>query len=319
MRVNSNTPTQQKGKPVPKSGFAQRFGLTNLDTVKQHVAPVPNDNPVLIDYRTGSKDMDPELYKLGLYSKIVNLKAGDFAFIGNYEDESGNPMPINVGIERKRITHSTNDLLESIEKNRLSGFQLGNMRDIYTKIYLVVEGSYRASDIGGVEVRNDSNGFWHPAYGAFANNGGYARIQSFLLHLHHTGIGIVHTSCAADTARWIKAAYNWWSKDYVSHFDTDMPYLTMESEGRTKSGTAVSYRDMPPGKQLVWVTASGVRGMGAKAALIASSFDTVEELVFADKQTLTDILGGQALPEKLYNMLRGIQTEPKTKSKTSKR
>jgi ERCC4-type nuclease len=285
-------------RPVPV--LSNRFAKHAEKVTREFEVPA-STNPILVDPRVGSKDLAPILSSLKVPNQLTHLDSGDFAFAGNLSD--GTAM---VGVERKRITASSNDLLQSITEDRLSGFQLVKMREQYTHLYLITEGTFRANDKGGLEIKDDDSGRWVDARGTFGQNGGYARVQSFLHHLQHTGIVVVNTACAADTGRYLRAIYNWWQRPYESHADSDTFYRNIpDSSVHRVVGRVIRFRDLPEHKQIIWSCAAGFPGVATKAADIADKFETLFDMAMANLQAWESVLGKGKRARHIYQLIRG--------------
>ncbi len=172
---------------------------------------------IFVDNREGSK----ELFDLLHEALLVRLEYGDCAFEGN-----GPNGTIKIGVERKAI----NDLIQSINSGRLSGHQLPGLLETYYKVYLIVEGMWRANRKDGtVEVFR---------YGKFKPLGSSRftskRIWGYLTALNaSTGVTVFITVDMAETVLVIEELEHWWNQPWnlhrshvmINRLDPPSPYL----------------------------------------------------------------------------------------------
>lgn len=92
---------------------------------------------ILIDDRTGSRELAPLFKQLGQPFKIIRLEYADFAFDGNGPDGE----VVKVGIERKTVP----DLLQSLASGRFADGQLPGLQATYNHFYIFIEGAMRRS------------------------------------------------------------------------------------------------------------------------------------------------------------------------------
>src|SRR5690242_6270596 len=98
---------------------------------------------LLLDPRAGSGDLLPELQKHTNGDVThVTLNSGDVAWEGNYKTGT-----VFCGLEIKTIP----DMMVSLRSGRYLD-QLHRMQEDYGIVYLLLEGSYRPSNEGFLEV-----------------------------------------------------------------------------------------------------------------------------------------------------------------------
>jgi len=156
---------------------------------------------IFIDSRTGSKEF-VDLLNDGV---LTQLDYGDFTFEGN-----GPNGKVQIGVERKVI----NDLISSISSGRLSGHQLPGLLEEYYKVYLIVEGVWKANRKDGrVEV------FRHGKFKPLGESRFTSkRIWGYLTALNaSTGVTIFITTDILETVLVIEELYSWWNGDWARH------------------------------------------------------------------------------------------------------
>lgn len=161
---------------------------------------------ILVDDRAGSK----ELADLLNDSILTTLEYGDVAFMGN-----GPTGEIKIGAERKAI----NDLIQSINSGRLSGHQLPGLLETYDKVYLLVEGYWRANRKDGrVEVLR--HGKFKPLGDSKFTS---KRVWGYLTALNaSTGVTVFTTSDMGETALLIEELHQWWNQKWEKHHSATM-------------------------------------------------------------------------------------------------
>lgn len=163
---------------------------------------------ILIDDRVGSKDL---LRYMSRPAELARLDYGDASFLGQ---DSG--VPCLIGIERKRIR----DFVNGIVTGRTAGHQLRGLLNHYSRVYFVVEGIWRASPDGLLEIRAGSQ--WQPLrYGVRAFMA--SMVWSHLLTLQTVGGCYTATTASpSDTAGFIQTLYDWWKKGPEGHHSADV-------------------------------------------------------------------------------------------------
>lgn len=127
---------------------------------------------LLVDYRSGSKELIEPLRRMGLTVDETDLHSGDIAFIGR--GEKG--VPIWIGIEFKTLT----ELMQSMRTGRLTGHQLLKMQDDFRFKYLFIEGLLRMNEHGQL-LRRSGRGTWKPMPGALPISELFKRLFSLTM------------------------------------------------------------------------------------------------------------------------------------------
>lgn len=194
-----------------------------------------------------------------------NVSMGDAVFSG-----SGPDGPVQVAIERKRLA----DLVVCMKDRRLSR-QLRDMRERcrYDRIYLVVEGVWRASQSGMVEILN-GNG-WSPMYSSRDGEGiTYQQIDGFLQSVAESGVVVCRTGHTGESAACYVSRYRWWQKPYHQHDAMSGIYSTDPQCQR--QGMMIVHAGEP---SPVCQVAAQFPGIDSKAWSVAEQYGSVFEMV----------------------------------------
>jgi len=185
---------------------------------------------LLVDYRTGSKDLALPLKALGCKcvvnekgEAVDDLEFADCAFVGN--GPGGRPW--QVGIEVKTI----DDVVQCIHSGRFAGHQLiGLMRD-YDEAWLCIEGMWRTSPYGLLETAkvipckepNKQLLIWSPI-GVGRTRWMTSTVLEWLMTMTRaqTEAGMPLLLWRGwdrlETIRFVAAHYHWWTDDaYEKH------------------------------------------------------------------------------------------------------
>ena len=235
---------------------------------------------ILVDYRTGSKELAPLLQD----PIICTLDFGDFAWSGNGPDG-----PVDVGVERKSLM----DFLQSMSTGRLSGHQLIGLTNNYDWSYILLEGIYRPDKDSGMLQHINRKGKWSAV--AQGSRRFMARdIYNFINTLQiMTGVIVVSTGNHWESAKWLTACSNWWNKAWDKHKSHLQFQKPVEHAQLTKP-------------TLVTRMASQLTGVGwDKARKIGQQFKTLTQLMDADRQDLEEIEGiGPKMADRIYKELQ---------------
>jgi ERCC4-type nuclease len=235
-------------------------------------------SPIYIDKRVGSNELYAPLQARGVPVELTTLEFGDCCFIGH-----GPESPIVVGVERKRIT----DLLQSMTTGRLSGHQLPGLCESYAFRWLLVEGVYRESRDGLVEIPR-KHGTWE------LHRVQYAAVQNYLLTLTlRGGLHVQRTYSVQESAAWLEALYAWWTrKAWAEH----RSHLALHQA----ADYAVFVRPT-----LVQRMAAQLPGIDEKAKDVAVRFHTVADMVAAGEPEWRSIPGiGKVTASRVHRALR---------------
>lgn len=161
---------------------------------------------ILIDGRAGSVDLIPLLPPD--ITKKVTLEGGDAAFFG-YGPEG--PYTFPIGLEYKTV----NDALDCMHDGRLVSEQLPKMSEQYKRVYLLIEGQYKASPEDELLV-----GRWKASqftWSSFSKTT-YTQFDNWLNSLVEIGRVTVKRSIdRPESAQQVHNLYKFWCKDYESH------------------------------------------------------------------------------------------------------
>jgi ERCC4-type nuclease len=176
---------------------------------------------IFADPRVGSKqtekrshDLTGPLSDLGIDVELTPLDFGDFAFFGN-----GPEGPLSVGIELKTVS----DFINSMLSGRLAGHQIPGLVEKYQRVYLIIEGFYRAKRGSGLlEVPRGAG--WAPLH-CGPRPVFWADVERFITGLEEAGIRVRRTRTSNETARVIaQVLYGFWQKDYEEHRSFNVLY-----------------------------------------------------------------------------------------------
>lgn len=165
---------------------------------------------IYVDSRVGSKEL------LSLFKRpaeLGRLEYGDVCFVGKRDN-----MPVMVGVERKTVA----DFLNGLLNGRTVGHQLRGLLNNYNIVYIVVEGLWRSSKEGTLEVVRRRG--WEPL------RFGDRLFSASLLYNHLNtlemlgGVYVRTTRGRQDTVDLIEALEAWWSvgpEAHTSHLAID--------------------------------------------------------------------------------------------------
>lgn len=164
--------------------------------------------PIYLDSRVGSRELFPELLPYQIPVELITLPFGDVCFVGR-----GHDGPVPIGVERKTIR----DLSQSLVTERLTGHQLPGLSDdqVYRFRWLLIEGVWRASDGGFIEVPGGKKGEWKLLQPQLRADG----LEGWLLTLElRGGVRVHRCRDLTATAAWLAVLYHWWTgKAWAEH------------------------------------------------------------------------------------------------------
>lgn len=241
---------------------------------------------ILIDSRVGSRHL---VEALGSVATEIVLEFGDAMWLGN-----GPQGAVTCAVELKTIP----DLIASLHSGRLSGHQLLGLQS-YDYAYLLVEGLYKTDDSGRMLVRRGP--LWEPLIV------GSREVQTdeleAALHSYEVIGGLYRRNSTGrrDTARIIRALYNWWQKRWDAHRTHLTVYRPREH-----------FHLIPPSP--VQQFAAMLPGVGAiRSAAVASRFASFRSIVEADEKAWLTVPGiGKATVRKIHQWLEGETLEGET-------
>lgn len=162
---------------------------------------------ILVDDRTGSKELAPLIQRLSIPCAVSRLDSGDFRFLGNGPDS----RTLCIGIERKTIP----DLIDSMHSKRYAGHQLPKFVKDHDVRWLYIEGIHKCGDNGELLVPYGGSR-WGTPYGH--NQVLYRQVDNFLTssqQLH--GVLVKYTRDQSHTAQCLVNLYWWWQKAWEDH------------------------------------------------------------------------------------------------------
>lgn len=225
--------------------------------------------------------------------EVLEMDAGDFAFRGN-----GPSGKVFVGIERKAI----GDMISSMRSDRYAGFQMVKMNRDYDVCYLLIEGLWRPSSEGLLEVpvRRKGRTEWVPyrlslstKLKVHSGSYAYAELDKHICSIENKkNVILVRSTCKIETVWQVINRYQWWQKGWDEHESADPIKLQAE----------ISFQHISDCTKL----ACGLPGVGLKTARrIASIFGSFDLVAAADTIELQEVEGvGPSLAAKLHAYIR---------------
>lgn len=253
---------------------------------------------ILVDSRSGSRELLPYLKALRTPAKHTMLEYGDFAMkLRGPDDEL-----VTVGLERKTLS----DLVTSIQSGRLSGHQLPGLVKAYDFPLLIIEGTWRPAVDGSIEVlftpknqkpEKKEFGFWLPFRGQMLYSAVSRALFTFLLKAR---VPWIRTMGVRETAQVLFDLHQWGQKgwdEHRAHLGTDRTFDPRPDRllWREPNFVAQVARSFP-----------GIWDVRSEAA--AKQFATVEEMVNAPIEDWVRIDGvGLPTATRLWKKLREPQ------------
>jgi len=248
---------------------------------------------IVIDSRTGSKELAPLFEQIGAKYTLGQLEAGDFAFDGNTPKG-----PSRLGVERKTIR----DLLQSMQSGRLVDVQIPRMLDLYDRSYLIVEGLCRANPWTGMleeacEDAKDHKRIWWREVTLGRQRFMWEHFDHFLCSLEWTPVRVRRTTGEANTVRNIISLHSYHQREWKDHkslrtmyFD---PWNVIPLQSRENPVRSVA-RELP--------------GIGVEKSLACqmkwrSPFDMIAMSTSEDWQSLPGV--GPKTARKILNWIHG--------------
>lgn len=168
-----------------------------------------------VDDRTGSKELYPRLSSLRVPCCLGSMQFADFRWLGN-----GPQSRIRIGVERKTLS----DALACMTDGRFAGHQVGGLLENYDRVYLLIEGTWKASSSDGTLVQLSEAGDWSWVF--HRRKPHVARDLTNWLNTMavQAGLIVVRTADLADTAYWLRATYHWWQTPWDGHSSLKVIY-----------------------------------------------------------------------------------------------
>jgi len=219
---------------------------------------------ILIDPRTGSRELLPLLLKTGCEAELAGADLpGDFMFEGNGPD--GNVL---VVIERKTIE----ELLTVVRDRRLAGTQIGGMLDVTEISFLIIEGIWGKNDYGRVDIMK--HGRYYEAHGSHDWGG----VWSFLLTIAlQSSVMVIQTHNEEETAAWIANCERWFQKPWDAH-KTSKEFYVPKLSLSPKERASGHWRTKSASVKERWLAA--IPGLDRLAIELAKEFRLPRDIVF---------------------------------------
>lgn len=161
---------------------------------------------ILVDYRTGSKELLPLILKNNVKAEIAELPFGDFCFDGN-----GPRGTISVGVERKTL----HDMLACVEDSRYAAHQRPGMAQMYDKQFLFIEGAWKPHE-DGLLMEGFSGNSW--GFCKFSSRKTmYYKLFRYLLSVSMSGVIVIQCRDMFHTAYNICEVYQYFQKRWEDH------------------------------------------------------------------------------------------------------
>lgn len=276
---------------------------------------------ITIDPRRGSGEFARLFGGFSIPIYLEALDSADYAFSGN-----GPYGDVSVGVERKALA----DFLACMNDERFTGFQLEKLLKDYHYTFVVIEGVYRPSIDGFIEVcqpvkdrfRNESDKVmtWRPLYeGSKGRRTLYSQLEGHINTLRlkagtpNAGFLVVNTTDALHTTWAVANLYRWFSKPWQEH-QSHIGFYDPASLFRGKSSFEMRL-------------AMQIDGIGVdRANLISKAFPGVEgvtspleQMMAATEKDWNAVDGiGKLGAERIYRQLHG-RNEVKEPKKTKKK
>lgn len=283
---------------------------------------------IVIDSREKPGIVD-ELKRYDVPVQEQMLEFGDCVFEGMGEGEDGKPCSVTVGCERKRLGiekgRTSTDLINSMRDRRLSGVQLNGMAKAFDFVYLFIEGMWRASGTGDIEVSEEGK-WWRPLYHQTGSHItgkhpiSHRQVMSYVTTLELKGVTTVgnrfvirRTLNMKETASQYVDLWHWFQKPWAEHTSHQQMYAP-GPEMQQQRGGKVSFIDPVEmfrkeyGEQAVvcWRMAAQLPGVDTvRARSLAIHFRTAERMCSAGPAEWQRILGiGKVTAEGAARVLR---------------
>lgn len=233
---------------------------------------------IFVDPRHGSKerkshDIGPALDAMQIEHTSQMLDSGDACFFGNGPDS-----PIKVGIELKLVPDFVGSMLSGRLTDQLERLTAGG----YQRVYLIIEGFYRASRRNGLlEVPRGRR--WRPLYTG-RRVVSWADVERFITGIEETGVRIRRTRTPHETSKVIgQVLYGFWQKEYSKHQSLNTLYVpeifSLTSEDETTRRI----------RRFLVALKSGVGSGRSKA--VAEHFGSIYNIATSDEGAWTGIPG----------------------------
>lgn len=237
--------------------------------------------PVMVDSRIGSNDLYPLLQARRIPVELCKLRFADVALVGN----GAAGETVFIGIERKRIR----DLIQSLMTGRMAGHQLPGLIEEYPYRWVVLEGSFKTSERGTIEIPKGQGKWEDLGFDAVG-------LEGYLITLEMKGgCFIKRTYDARETVQFVEGLFNWWVK---KTWDEHHSHLAMH----TPPEALVLAK---PNLARRW--ARDLTGIGFdKSGPLAERFQSGLQLALATERELLEVPGiGKGLSAQIVREIQG--------------
>lgn len=232
---------------------------------------------IICDPRKGSGELLPYFRPYDVPVQLLEIQCGDFAFY--IEGPDGVQL---AGFERKVIT----DLMTSKRDNRLQGFQLPNMSEVYPNFcHLIVEGIWQAGESGMIETWQSKG--WRTTKPAMK----YREIDHFLAELQYKrGIYVERTSSRQATVAYLVSRYKFFNDQVWSqHNRTEKIYALcnpLNAPGLGSKRGGFIKRTVPTlERQLLQVD-----GVGSDSYWVGARYGNMENFMLASPEEIAETM-----------------------------
>lgn len=252
---------------------------------------------MIIDDRTGSKDLLPYLKRLGVPADLGRLEFADLAFPGRGPQES----VVMVGLEVKTI----GDVVQCMTSGRFAAHQLPGLIANYEEPWLIIEGHWRPSADGSLEVRSgsDSRHYWFKLKTG-RREWMWREVQGWVCTMMTLGgIRVWQTHDRNETARACASIYHWWVDKAFEDHKSLQTFLDYKGSMGSRKGQAAMLRAPSFARRIY----KELPGVGWERSLLAEdAFSCVQDAVNADVSSWARIDGiGPKTAEKIVRALKG--------------
>jgi ERCC4-type nuclease len=265
---------------------------------------------ILYDPRFGSEKGHQSRHRAAV-DALAALKApleanrqdfADFMFIGN-----GPTGPIPIGIELKAVP----DFITSMRTGRLRE-QLEGMLDTYKRVYVILEGVYRARRGSGIlEVPRGRQ--WKPVQ-AGPRPVFWTDVERFITGIEEAGVRVVRTRSTEQTARTIwNVLYAFWDKPYADHRSLQGVYQPAAPLELTS--------EKDPDLKVARLVACQLPGIGwGRSKSVVETFGSIEAMTGASVEAWAGVPGiGKTIATECYRIIRAkTKSAPATAGRVSK-
>lgn len=251
---------------------------------------------MLVDDRIGSGDLVPHLKRLGIPAELARLDFADCAFPGRGPADS----VTMVGLEVKTIS----DVCQCMHTGRFAGHQLPGLLANYDDVWLIVEGHWRPSISGGLEVRSgtDRSPRWFPLRTG-RREWMWREVQGWLTTVMTLGgVRVWQTHDRMETVRACASIYRWWTEKPFEEHKSLKTFSEMKGRVSTRKGSTIQLA--PP--TLARCIYKELPGIGwERSQDVEAAFASVQAAVNADVASWQRIPGiGPKTAEKVVRALQ---------------